>query len=328
MAKKLSVVLIGCGGNMRAAHLPRIEADGAVGIAGVADPVESQAGRLLEKAGKAGKDVPHFHDWREMLAATDAQGALISTPHADHYPQARACLERNMHVLVEKPLVIRPAHAKHLLALAAERQRALVVAYQRHWMPHFTYARELIRKGALGEIRGVAAYVTQNWLGIGGWRLQPAACGGGMFVDTGSHLVGAVLWLTGLRPRSVMATFDNAGREADLNGGVVVRFVGGAVGTLATLGNASRHDERIAISGSRGSLVLHMHGWGLRSMLHNDEPATPPKRIKPSTPDAALFRAMRHGLRGYEAPDFALQVSKLTDAAYRAAAGGRTVRLR
>lgn len=310
---------------MRAAHLPRIEADGAVRIAGVADPVESQTRRLLERAGK---DAPRFRDWRKMLAATDARGALISTPHADHYAQVRACLERDMHVLVEKPLVIRPAHAKHLLALADERRRALVVGYQRHWLPHFAYARELIRNGALGEIRGVAAYITQNWLGLGGWRLQPAVCGGGMFMDTGSHLVGAALWLTGLRPRSVMATFDNAGRAADLNGGAVVRFAGGAVGTFATLGNAARHDERLAIAGSKGSLVLHMHGWRLRSVLRDDEPVTPPKRIKPSTPDAALFRAMRYGLRGYEAPDFALQVSRLTDAAYRAAASGQTVRLR
>ncbi len=325
MARQLSVVLIGCGSNMRFAHVPRIQADGAVRIAAVADPVESQA-RLLEE--KAGRGIPHFHDWRTMLDAVKADGALISTPHDQHYAQARACLENDMHVLVEKPLVIRPLHAKRLLALADQRQRALVVAYQRHWMPHFAYARELIDKGELGEIRGVVAYVTQDWLGMGGWRLRPSASGGGMFADTGSHVVGAVLWLTGLRPRSVLATFDNAGREVDVNSGAVVGFAGGAVGTFATLGNASRHDERIAIAGSRGSLVLRMHGWRLRSMLLNDEPVEPSKRVQPSTPDAAFFRAMRQRRRIFEAPEFAVQVARLTDAAYRSAASGQTVRLR
>ena len=326
MAKKrLSVALIGAGGNMRNAHVARIAADGAVAIAGVADPLESQARLLMERAGR---DVPHFPDWRAMLDDVDADGVLISTPHREHYRQAMACLERDRHVLVEKPMVIQPDHGKRLLAAAAERRLALVVAYQRHWMPHFVYARELVERGALGEIRSVVAYVTQNWLGVGGWRLDPGLAGGGMFMDTGSHLLAAVLWVTGLQPKVVSASFDNIGRAVDVNGGVVVDFSNDAIGTLTTTGNAARHDERLAISGSEGSLVLHLHQWQVRSMRLNDEPVELPKRIKPSTPDAALFRWIRNGLAGYEPQDFALQVSRLTEAAYRAAEESRPVNVR
>ena len=113
--KRLAVMLIGAGGNMRGAHLPRIAADGAVDIVGVADPVESPARSLMERAGR---DVPYFRSWRTMLANVEADGVLISTPHRDHYPQVKACLEAGLHVLVEKPLVIRPGHAKRLLALS------------------------------------------------------------------------------------------------------------------------------------------------------------------------------------------------------------------
>ena len=323
--KNLDVMLMGAGGNMRNAHLPRIEHDGAVRIAAVADPVESQARLLMDKAGR---EIPYFADWRAMLAETDADGVLISTPHRDHYGQARACLERDLHVLVEKPLVIQPDHASELLALAGERECALVVAYQRHWMPHFAYARELLASAALGEIRGVVAYVTQHWVGAGGWRLDPTLAGGGMFMDTGSHLVAALLWVTGLRPETVSATFDNEGRAVDVNGGLTVRFAGGALGTLATIGNARRHDERLTIAGSEGSLVLHLHQWQVRAMLHNDEPVVLPERITPETPDGAFFAAMRNGLAGYELPQFALQVSRLTEAAYRSATAGTPVRVR
>ena len=316
---------MGAGGNMRNAHVPRILADGGVEIAAVADPVEAAARQLMEKAGR---EVPYFSSWRTMLAKVEADGALISTPHRDHYPQTRACLERGLHTLVEKPLVIQPSHARRLLALAVERERALVVAYQRHWMPHFVYARELVQKGALGEIRGVVAYVTQRWVGVGGWRLDPELAGGGMFMDTGSHLVASMLWVTGLRPRTVTASFDNGGRQVDINGGVVVDFGGGAIGTLATTGDAARHDERLAIAGSEGSLVLRMHQWRVQSLLLNDEPAEPPKRIAADTPDAALFRWMRNGLKRYETQDFALQVSRLTEAAYRSAADGKPAKVR
>ena len=323
--KRLSVLLMGAGGNMRHAHLPRILDDGAVDIAAVADPVREQARLLMEKASL---DIPYYRNWRTMLEETDADGALVSTPHRDHYAQAKACLERGLHTLVEKPLVIRPQHAKELLALAAERRLALVVAYQRHWMPHFVHARELVRQGALGELRGVVAYVTQHWTGAGGWRLDPAASGGGMFMDTGSHLVASLLWVSGLTPRTVAATFDNAGLAVDVNGGVLAQFDGGVLGTLTTTGNASLHDERLALSGSGGSLVLHLHQWQVRSMLLNDRPLEPPKRSAPNTPDAALFRWMRNGLNDYEAQDFALQVSRLTQAAYRSAAEGKPVEMR
>ena len=329
--RRLSVVLMGTGGNMRNAHVPRILGDGAVDIAAVADPVAEQAQRLMEKAGR---QIPYYQDWRTMLEALggpegpNAHCALISTPHRDHYAQARASLERGLHALVEKPLVIQPTHATRLLALAAERKRALVVGYQRHWMPPFVYARELVRKGALGELRGVVGYVTQHWTGFGGWRQDPELAGGGMFMDTGSHLVAALLWVTRLAPKTVAATFDNGELAADVNGGVVVRFEGGAIGTLTTTGNASRHDERLALSGTKGSLVLHLHQWQMRSMLLNDEPVAPPKRIAPDTPDAALFRWARNGLRGYEAPHFAVQVARLTEAAYRSAAEGKPAAVR
>ena len=323
--KRLSVVLMGAGGNMRHAHLPRILGDGGVQIVAVADPVAVNAEQLIEKSDQ---EVAYFSNWRSMLKEVDADGALISTPHRDHHAQAKACLERDLHTLVEKPLVILPKHAKQLLTLTAKRQKALVVAYQRHWMPHFVYARELVRRGALGEIRGVVAYVTQNWLGMGGWRLDPEQAGGGMFMDTGSHLVASLLWVSGLQPKTVTATFDNAGQAVDINGGVAVRFASDAIGTITTTGNASRHDERLTISGSEGSLVLHLHQWQVRSMLLNDEPVEPPKRIAAGTPDAAFFRWMRGGLRGYEPADFALQVSRLTEAAYRSAEQKQPVAVR
>lgn len=323
--RELEVMLMGAGGNMRNAHLPRMQRDGAVRIVAVADPVESQARLLMDKAGV---EIPYAADWRAMLDETAADAVLISTPHRDHFEQVRACLERGLHVLVEKPMVIVPDHASHLLELAADRGLALGVAYQRHWMPHFVHARELVKTGALGEIRGVVAYVTQHWTGAGGWRLDPELAGGGMFMDTGSHLVASLLWVTGLAPTTVSATFDNAGFAVDVNGAVTVEFEGGAVGTLTTIGNARTHDERLAIAGSEGSLVLHLHQWQVRSMLHNDAPVDLPETIASQTPDGAFFGHIRAGLAGYEPPTFALQVARLTEAAYRSAADNAPVGVR
>ncbi|MEE9282245.1 MAG: Gfo/Idh/MocA family oxidoreductase [Myxococcota bacterium] len=323
--KKIKLGLIGCGANMTQAHVPRIKADGAVDIVGVADPAGPAAERLMERWGG---ELPYYADWRQLFRNGALDAVFISTPHRDHYLQARRALEAGLHVLIEKPLVIAPRHAKALIDLAGRKRRLLVVAYQRHWMAPYVYARELVRTRKLGRVRGVVGYVTQRWGGLGGWRLDPELAGGGMFMDTGSHLVASMLWVTGLEPRLVAATMDNAGQRVDINAVLQLSFANGALGTLNTFGNAGRHDERLAITGSDGSLVIRLHQWRVKSLLVNDEPAKIPARIKSASPDRAFFGWIRNGGKGYEKPAFALQVSRLSEAAYRSAERGAPVRVR
>ena len=100
MAKrKIRLGLIGCGGNMRGAHIPRLKADGRVELMAVADPEEASARQLLEAWGA---EAAYYADYRQMIGANALDGVLISSPHSTHYAQARYALERNLHVLVEK----------------------------------------------------------------------------------------------------------------------------------------------------------------------------------------------------------------------------------
>ncbi|MEJ2130402.1 MAG: Gfo/Idh/MocA family oxidoreductase [Gammaproteobacteria bacterium] len=326
MAKKtIRLGLIGCGGNMRGAHLPRLQADGGAAVVAVADPVRAQAEGLMERLGE---EVPYFDDYRKLLRQEGLDGVVISTPHDQHIAQVRAALNAGLHVLVEKPLTIDSRHSKALIELARRKRRLMVVAYQRHFLPEYVYARELVRQRKLGQIRGVVGYVTQNWGAIGSWRMDSEQSGGGMFMDTGSHLVASSLWVTGMRPIEVSAYMDNARKPVDINAVVNVRFANGALGTLDTFGNSSRHDERLAIHGSKGVVVIRQHQWRVKSMLVNDEPAKIPARIRPDTPDAAFLRWLRNGGKGYERPDFALQVSRVSEAAYQSLAKRRPVRVR
>lgn len=320
--KRLRVALIGCGGNMRGAHVPRIKDDGAVNLAAVADTSDDAASALMERWGG---QVPFHTDYRDMIEDHRLDAVMVSSPHALHYEQVDYALDRGLHVLVEKPLTISSSHTRALIGKAAARDRILLVSYQRNFMAPHVYARELIRNGAIGEIRGVVAYVTQNWGGTRGWRLDPVLSGGGMFLDTGSHLVASTLWITDLKPLEVTAFLDKAGRDVDINMVVAVQFEGGAYGTLNTFGNASRHDERIAIHGSEGSLVFHLHQWRVKSVLLNDEPLKVPARIREDTPDAAFFRMIRNGGKGYEPPQFALAVSQVSEAAYQSVEMGKAV---
>lgn len=325
MAKqKIRLGLIGCGGNMQRAHLPRLKADGGVEIIGVADTDESQAESVMKAWGS---EMAFYEDYRQLVRNEALDAMLISSPHALHYEHARLSLQKGLHVLIEKPLTIASRQTKSLINLSDKLKLYLVVAYQRNYMAPYVYARELIRQGELGELRGVVGYVTQNWGSIRGWRLDPNMSGGGMFIDTGSHLVAAVLWMTGLEPVEVSAFVENAGKSVDTNMVVNARFKGGGAGTLNTFGNAAQHDERVAIHGSKGCLVFHLHNWQVRSVLRDDAPLEIPARISDTTPDQAFFDLIRNDGQGYSPPDFALQVARFSEAAYRSAAAKKAVKV-
>ena len=60
MAKRsIRVAVIGCGGNMQRAHLPRFEADGGIEIVCVADTMKENADDLLDAWGK---DAVYYED--------------------------------------------------------------------------------------------------------------------------------------------------------------------------------------------------------------------------------------------------------------------------
>ena len=322
--KKLRVALIGCGGNMRGAHVPRIQADGAVDLAAVADTSEDQARALMDRWGS---EVPYYTDYKKMIKDEKLDAIMISSPHSMHYEQARFAMNNDLHVLVEKPLTISSKHTKSLITQAKKLSKILLVSYQRNYYAPHTYARELVNTGKIGELRGIVSYVTQNWGAASGWRMVPELSGGGMFMDTGSHLVASTLWITGLMPTRVSAFMDYAGRNVDINAVVNVHFKGGALGTLNTFGNASRHDERIVIHGSEGCIVFHLHQWQIKSVLVNDKPMEIPKRIKEDTPDNAFFRMIRNGGQGYELPYFALAVAQVSEAAYVSLEKGAPVKV-
>lgn len=326
MAKKtIRIGLIGCGNNMRNAHVPRLQKDGAAEVVCLAEPFEPNLQAMYEKLGR---QVPAFKDWRRMIAEQPLDGVLISTPHDQHYDQVCECLKRGLHVLIEKPLTPSARQNQALIDMAAKAGRILEVAYQRRFMPQYAFGRQVCRDCKLGEIRGIVGYVTQAWYKAGGWRKDPVQAGGGMMMDTGSHLVAILLWVTGLRPVEVSAFVDNCGDTVDLNSVVSIRFDNGAIGTLNFIGTAARHDERLAIHGSEGSLTYDQHQWRLQSTLLNGEAAKIPAKFRDSSPDAAFLQYIRTGGKGYEPPLFAVEVARLTEAAYKSAkAGGKPVKV-
>lgn len=89
------------------------------------------------------------------------------------------------------------------------------------------------------------------------WRADPALSGGGHLMDTGSHIVDMLLYISGLDPEEVYASINNHGALVDAVSALTLRFRSGARGTLdATILSMEPWREEFSFYGTKGVLNI------------------------------------------------------------------------
>ncbi|WP_219506114.1 Gfo/Idh/MocA family protein [Nonomuraea ceibae] len=283
---KARIAVIGCGWWSTYAHLPALTARPDAEIVALAD---TDPARLSAAAAAFGVDAT-FTSTAELLNEADVDAVVIAVPHAAHHPVARLVLDRGVHVLLEKPMTIEPAHAHELVALARERGAELLVDYPWHYNGHVLALRETIAAGTIGPIEHVsvlyASTVRELYRGdpepyrdAFGYTVNapgsrtysdPALSGGGQGQTQVTHAAALLLWLTGLRPRGVAAFSADFELAVDLADSIAIRFDGGAIGTMSSTGAVLPvHEEivRFEIFGRNGHILLDVN-QGTASVHH------------------------------------------------------------
>lgn len=88
----------------------------------------------------------------EDALGADVDAVAIATPIRTHYALACMALERGKHVFVEKPLTANVEQAKALGALAARKDRVLMVGHTFMYNPAVEELRRLVQEGELGRV--------------------------------------------------------------------------------------------------------------------------------------------------------------------------------
>jgi len=191
----------------------------------------------------------------------------IVTPNHVHYAQSAACLEAGLDVICDKPLTTNLPDAEKLVALAAAKKRLLGVTFNYTGYPMIRHAKQLIADGLIGTLRVVQAEYPQGWLATAlektgqkqaSWRTDPKLAGAGALGDIGSHSFQLVEFVTGEKVSEVAADVSAIvpGRTIDDNVNVLLRFAGGARGSLwasqVAIGHLNSH--RLRVYGENGSI--------------------------------------------------------------------------
>ncbi|MEF1258628.1 Gfo/Idh/MocA family oxidoreductase, partial [Vibrio harveyi] len=205
---------------------------------------------------------------KEAQREDGIQAVSVATPNSTHYEICKAALEANLHVVCEKPITFTTEEAEELKQIAAERNRVIGVMYGYSGFPMVQQAREMVKRGDLGEIRVVNMQFAhgfhneeyeKNDPGLK-WRVSPEVSGPTYVLgDVGTHAFYLCEVMTGLeidRLSCMRQSFIKSRAPLEDNAHIMMQFKDGAVGTLwASAVNAgSMHQQKIRIVGSKASI--------------------------------------------------------------------------
>ncbi len=151
-----NIALIGCGGITK--HHLRAYCKAGYPVVALCDVVLNRARRHKAEFYTEAKI---YRDWREVLRRDDVEVVdLAAHPH-ERAPMIRASLEAGKHVLSQKPFVLDLDFGRRMVDLADKKGVKLAVNQNGRWAPHFSYIRQAIRTGLLGQV--AAAHCSVHW---------------------------------------------------------------------------------------------------------------------------------------------------------------------
>ncbi|HEV8604703.1 MAG TPA: Gfo/Idh/MocA family oxidoreductase [Tepidisphaeraceae bacterium] len=326
----IHLALVGCG-NMAHWHAQQLQKIVRCKVIALVDPVAEQTRQFREKYFH---EAAQYDSMENLLAVRPAKldGVVLVTPHTLHFSQAMMALENGLHVLVEKPMVTRSEHAYELWRAVKKSGKMLGITFQSPYTSEFGYIAAEREAGRLGKVQIISGWLSQHWMKWtkGSWRQDQKLSGGGQMYDSGAHLLNAFMWLMNEPVVEVACFYDCCGAPVDINGAAIVRFAGGAIGSIAIGGNCPAFRTEIQIQTDRFLIVTDQYGGKLE--IKTDEKRIYPHvalddRASAGTPHLNFINAILGGEKLRVPVRYGVLLSALMDALYESADKQRPVKV-
>ncbi|GAA3945441.1 Gfo/Idh/MocA family oxidoreductase [Streptomyces gulbargensis] len=197
-------------------------------VVAVASRTEASARAFADRFG-----IPRaYGDWAGLFADAEVDVVYVATPHHAHREAAGRALEAGKAVLCEKAFTLNSGEAEELVGIARDRGLFLMEAMWMYCNPLIRRLAELVRDGAIGEVRTVQADFGLAGPFGPGHRLRDPAVGGGALLDLGVYPVSFAQLLLG-EPSAVQAHALLSPEGVDLNTGMLLGWESGASALLS-----------------------------------------------------------------------------------------------
>ncbi|MGO2011722.1 MAG: Gfo/Idh/MocA family protein [Pseudoalteromonas sp.] len=256
MEKKIRFGMIGCGAVTEIKSGPAYQNTQGIELVGVTR-------RDLTKA----HEYAHRHNVKQVFASAsdlinsaDIDAVYIATPPDSHLALALQVAAAGKPCCIEKPLAPTLLESQQIVDAFKAASVPLFVAYYRRSLPRFNKIKQLIDKGAIGQVRHVSWHLSKppSELDLSeeyNWRTDSNIARGGYFDDLASHGLDLIAYLLGeykyvqgfaTNQQGLYTAFDAVTASWLHHNGVT----GSASWNFAS---RSRHDH-VTVYGSKGEL--------------------------------------------------------------------------
>ena len=209
------------------------------------------------------KEIACFDNYIDMLDSGLCDAVLVETPHYDHPEMVIACLERNIHVITDKPAGVYAKQVKQMNAVASRSEALFGMMFNQRTNCLYRKMRELIADGVIGELIRVNWIITdwfrtQAYYDGGNWRATWSGEGGGVLINQCPHQLDLLQWIVGKMPVAVRGfcqygAWHNIEVEDEVT--AYLEYEGGATGVFISTTGEAPGTNRLEIAGTGGKLL-------------------------------------------------------------------------
>ena len=200
--KKIRLGIVGIG-NIGSSHAKTLMAGKCpeFELAAVAD---TNPDRLTWAKETLGDSIRTFATAEEMFDSGVIDACIIAVPHYAHCKLAIACMERGIHVMVEKPAGVYGLEVRRMNEIADQHPDVVFgMMFNQRTNHIYRKIKELIDSGKYGQIRRTNWIITnwyrpQAYYDSGDWRATWAGEGGGVLLNQCPHQLDLWQWLCGM----------------------------------------------------------------------------------------------------------------------------------
>ena len=227
--------------------------------------MDPRSDRLDEMRGKIDM-IGAYTSMDEAFSSKEVfNGVAVTSPPVFHVEQCIRALEREIPVLLEKPVSPDLESAKKLQSIVHHTSVPLLLGYTYRWWPPLNRVRELLTNRTVGALRHVKFVMSAHladwhpWENYWDFFMASKALGGGALLDE-SHWIDLMFWLLG-KPEMLMARIGKISDlkiDTDDNVDMIIVYDNGLHVTMHLDLYGRPHEKYIRFVGDEGTILWTM----------------------------------------------------------------------
>ena len=193
LPRKVRVALLGLDGHTGEIlrPLPRLP---DVQLVAIADPNPDAIARAIGRHELSG--ARQYTDYRRMLDAEQLDLVGVCNPNGDRAAAILACVERNLHVVAEKPLALTRSDLERIRQAVRRQGVRLTTLLSMRFSSPYLAMKKIVDDGQIGEVAQIASQKSYKAGKRPAWMRNRASFGG-TIPWIGIHMIDLMRWTSG-----------------------------------------------------------------------------------------------------------------------------------